>query len=91
MVVCGSSYTKIAQALIVVFLFDMQKKIRNTGKYLLTFFSSLGLATEGNLYQKLLGVIHEIGYELGQCVQNNEVARERLMTSKFDLFVRYSL
>ncbi len=41
-----------------------------------------GLASESLLYSKLIGVVKEVGAELGQCAQGDEISRERLFTSK---------
>ena len=48
-----------------------------------------GLANEDSLYKKLLGVIKEVGMELGRTAQNDVYAKERLMTSKMESVLQF--
>ena len=42
-----------------------------------------GLAIEQSVYKKLLGVIEEIGIEVGKTTQHDQVSKDRLITSKY--------
>ena len=45
-------------------------------------FLNAGLAVEQSVYKKLLGVIEEIGIEVGKTSQHDLVSKDRIITSK---------